>query len=72
MRTSGDESLPEHIRERARRTRKLLPDVPHLGDLVPDLDKAWQPNDISAAREKEWERAFAEGVRKVGLVGRGR
>ena len=49
-RTSGDESLPEHIRERARRTRKMLPEVPHLGDLVSDLDMPWQPCDINAAR----------------------
>ena len=52
VRTSGDESLPEHIRERARRIRKTLPEVPHLGDLVPDLDNPWQPSDISAARGK--------------------
>ena len=39
VRTGGDESLPVHIRERARRTRTLLPEVPHLGELVPDLDK---------------------------------
>ena len=39
VRTSGDESLPLHIRERARRTRAQLPEVPHLGHLVPDLDK---------------------------------
>ena len=68
VRTSGDESLPEHIRERARRTRKLLPEVPHLGDLVPDLEKPWQPCDISAARGEEWESAFAGRVGKVGLV----
>ena len=54
------------------RTRKTLPEVPHLGDLVPDLDKPWQPSDISAARGEEWVRAFAGKVRKVGLLGKGK
>ena len=57
---------------KVRRTRKLLPEVPHLGDLVLDLYKPWQPCDISAARGKEWERAFEGRTRKVGLVGSGK
>ena len=70
--TSGDESLPLHILERALRTRAQLPEVPHLGHLVPDLDKPWQPRDIRAAREEEWERAFDGRKRKASAAGRGK
>lgn len=38
VRTSGDESFPLLIRERARRTRGQLPEVPPLSRMVPNLD----------------------------------
>ena len=57
--TSGDDALPLHIRERARRSRERLHAVPHLPRPVPDLDRPWKPRDIRAAREEEWVRAFA-------------
>jgi len=69
--TSSDDALPLHIRERARRARVQLPAVPHLSRLVPDLDRPWQPRDMRAAREEEWERAFAGRKRTAPPVGRG-
>ena len=71
VRTSGDESLPLHIRERAHRTRAQLPHVPHLGRLVPDLDKPWKSREIRAAREEEWGRVFDGRKRKAPAAGRG-
>ena len=67
VRTSGDDALPLHIRERARRARERLHAVPHLPRLVPDLDRPWQPRDIRAARVEEWERAFAGRKRRAPL-----
>ena len=70
--TSEDDALPMHIRERARRARDQLHAVPHLNRLVPDLGRPWQPRDMRAAREEEWERAFASRKRKATPAGKGK
>ena len=70
VRTSGDDALPLHIRERAQRAREKLHAVPHLQRLAPDLDRPWQPHDMRAAQEEEWERAFAARKRKAPPVGK--
>ena len=72
VRTSGDEALPLHIRERARRARGQLHAVPYLNRLVPYLDRPWQSRDVRAARDEEWERAFLGRKRKAPAAGRGK
>ena len=72
VRTSLDGRLPLDVRDRSKRARKALDDVPHLRSLAPDMEKPWQPGDIGAAREKEWKAVFEGRRRKPPLAGRGK
>ena len=70
-RTSQDECLPRHVRQRAIAAKQELPKVPLLQRLVPNLEKPWEPADIQAEREMEWERAFEGRKRRPPTPGRG-
>ena len=70
VRTSSDSNAPQHARDRARLARRDLHSVPHLRDLVDELDRPWGREEIRAAREEEWKNAFRRRKRKPPTAGR--